>query len=157
MKLGMMCLFRWSAPLLLIWSNTFARGGTSSRNSSKYKFIILAACAHPYARYKHNHRMEWLSLPDRTFLLQPAMSWAHAWLAWNEVRSREDEKKLIEENEFRLNHPHLSEWKEASTFLFHRHQLLTFSFEDRSPILPPLSFPAFWGTQSYWANSSWYF
>ncbi|KNX49943.2 phospholipase D [Cryptococcus deuterogattii R265] len=54
-------------------------------------------------KYKHNHRMEWLSLPD----------------PWNEVRSREDEKKLIEENEFRLNHPHLSEWKETGRQFFH--------------------------------------
>ncbi|OWZ44706.1 phospholipase D [Cryptococcus neoformans c45] len=54
-------------------------------------------------KYKHNHRMEWLSLPD----------------PWDEVRSHEDEKKLIEENEFRLNHPHLSEWKEAGRQFFH--------------------------------------
>lgn len=54
-------------------------------------------------KYKHNHRMEWLSLPD----------------PWDEVRSREDEKKLIDENEFRLNHPHLSEWKETGRQFFH--------------------------------------
>ncbi|EAL20780.1 hypothetical protein CNBE1430 [Cryptococcus deneoformans B-3501A] len=54
-------------------------------------------------KYKHNHRMEWLSLPG----------------PWDEVRSREGEKKLIQDNEFRLNHPHLSEWKEAGRQFFH--------------------------------------
>ncbi|KIR56547.1 phospholipase D [Cryptococcus gattii Ru294] len=76
-------------------------------------------------KYKHNHRMEWLSLPD----------------PWDEVRSREDEKKLIDENEFRLNHPHLSEWKEASAFLLHRHQLLTFSLKTGRQFFHPYHFP----------------
>lgn len=71
---------------------------------------------HLCIRYKHNHRMEWLSLPDREFFFRSAAASAHVRLAWDEVRSHEDEKKQIEDNEFRLNHPHLSEWKEVSAF-----------------------------------------
>lgn len=87
--------------------------------------------------------MEWLSLPDRAFFFQSVAPSAHVRLAWDEVRSHEDEKKLIEENEFRLNHPHLSEWKEVSAFRLCRRQPLTFGIKGGSSILPPLSFPAF--------------
>jgi hypothetical protein len=33
--------------------------------------------------------------------------------AWDDVSSRKDEEKKTKENEFRSNHPHLAEWKEA--------------------------------------------
>ncbi|WVQ79396.1 hypothetical protein IAT38_001493 [Cryptococcus sp. DSM 104549] len=54
-------------------------------------------------KYKHNHSFEWLSLPH----------------PWENIRSRHDEEKIAEENEFRLNHPHLSEWKERGRQFFH--------------------------------------
>lgn len=160
MKLGTMCLSRWLVPLLLIWFSTFARGGTLSRNSSEYKFITPVLL--PYSpMYKVQAQPQdgvaFSSWPCVFLFFQSAASSAHVRLAWDEVRSREGEKKLIEDNEFRLNHPHLSEWKEVSAFFLHGHQLLIFGFEGRSSILPPLPFPSFWGTQSYWANSTWYF
>nr|ODN91177.1 phospholipase D [Cryptococcus depauperatus CBS 7841] len=43
-------------------------------------------------KYKHDHRMEWLSLPHQN---------------------------IVQRNEFRLNHPHLSEWRDAGKQFFH--------------------------------------
>ncbi|WWC93003.1 uncharacterized protein L201_007967 [Kwoniella dendrophila CBS 6074] len=54
-------------------------------------------------KYKHDHRMEWLSLP----------------FPWDDVKSRHDEEKLIKDNEFRLHHPHLSDWKDKGRQFFH--------------------------------------
>lgn len=34
--------------------------------------------------------------------------------AWDEIRAREDDDHRRRVNEFRLDHPHLAEWKEAS-------------------------------------------
>lgn len=49
-------------------------------------------------KYKHDHRMEWLSLP----------------FPWDEVKASHDEEKKLKDNLFRMDHPHLAEWKEAS-------------------------------------------
>ncbi|OCF61802.1 phospholipase D [Kwoniella mangroviensis CBS 10435] len=54
-------------------------------------------------KYKHDHRMEWLSLP----------------FPWDDVKSRHDEEKKIKDNEFREHHPHLSDWKERGRQFFH--------------------------------------
>ncbi|WWC65686.1 uncharacterized protein I303_108307 [Kwoniella dejecticola CBS 10117] len=54
-------------------------------------------------KYKHDKRMEWLALP----------------FPWDDVKSRHDEEKHIKDNEFRLHHPHLSEWKDRGRQFFH--------------------------------------
>lgn len=64
-------------------------------------------------RYKHDRRMEWLALPIRKLSLvcaRPALTS----LAWTNVHSAQEEVKRIHDNEFRAEHPHLSEWKEVS-------------------------------------------
>ncbi|ODO00720.1 phospholipase D [Cryptococcus wingfieldii CBS 7118] len=54
-------------------------------------------------KYMHNHKIEWLSLPH----------------PWENISSRENQETTEAENEFRLNHPHLAEWKEAGRQFFH--------------------------------------
>ncbi|KAI9633008.1 uncharacterized protein MKK02DRAFT_40389 [Dioszegia hungarica] len=54
-------------------------------------------------KYKHDHRMEWLALPS----------------PWEDVRSEHTADKVARDNEFRLNHPHLAEWKEKGRALTH--------------------------------------
>lgn len=65
--------------------------------------------------------MEWLSLPARE-LTHPLPSSGNTQLtcpAWEDVRSEHTADKIARENEFRLNHPHLAEWKEKGRALTH--------------------------------------
>lgn len=64
-------------------------------------------------KYKHDHRMDWLALPARWSILAPRESRIDQ-AAWDDVRSREDEERKVKDNHFRLEHPHLAEWKEVS-------------------------------------------
>ncbi|WVQ75129.1 hypothetical protein IAR50_004738 [Cryptococcus sp. DSM 104548] len=54
-------------------------------------------------KYEYDHKMEWLSLPH----------------PWENISSQENQEKQEEENTFRLNHPHLAEWKEKGRQFFH--------------------------------------
>ncbi|WWD20129.1 hypothetical protein CI109_104605 [Kwoniella shandongensis] len=54
-------------------------------------------------KYKHDHHFDWLALP----------------YPWDDVSAAKGEEKTFKDNEFRLHHPHLSEWKDRGRQFFH--------------------------------------
>lgn len=64
--------------------------------------------------------MEWLALPSRQLPNSLSPPWSPAdKIAWEDVRSEHTADKVARDNEFRLNHPHLAEWKEKGRALTH--------------------------------------
>jgi hypothetical protein len=77
--------------------------------------------------------MEWLSLPHRGSKdidgkLTPA---------WDTVAARKDEEKRVKDNQFRLDHPHLAEWREVGS----PREASQSSLAARETALPPIPLP----------------
>jgi phospholipase D1/2 len=79
----------------------------STGQEAQVRDIRMMASNH---RYQHNHRMEWLQLPDREWSPNVQANLA----AWNDVRSQKEAEKEAERQKFRDDHPHLSEWRDVS-------------------------------------------